>query len=75
MKNITIGCSPITPTIYAGKLNKKGNQWLGEKQDVTNECLSAVFEFIAVHQRTMIAEYKGKRYSIELEEVKEQPND
>lgn len=69
MKDLKLGCSPITPTIFAGKLNKKGNMWVGEKQDVTNECLSAVFEYIAVHRKTMIAEYKGKEYSIELIEV------
>lgn len=71
MKDLKIGCSPITPTIFAGKLNKKGNQWLGNKQDITEQCLSAVFEFIAVHKKTMIAEYKGFEYSIELQKVEE----
>ena len=69
MKDLRIGCSPITPTIFVGKLNAKGNMWLKGKQDITNECLSAVFEYIAVHQKTMIAEFKGKEYSIELVQV------
>jgi hypothetical protein len=74
MEDLVVACSPITPTIFAGKLNKKGNQWVGKKQDVTEHCLSAVFEFIAVHKKTMIAEYNGKRYSIELEEVQNENN-
>ena len=71
MKEIKIGCSPITPTIFAGKLNKNGTMWLKGKQNVTEDCLSAVFEYIAIHRKTMIAEFKGKKYSIELIRVEE----
>jgi hypothetical protein len=42
---IKIKVSPLTNTIYAGKINKKGNEWL-EKVDLTEEILSAVAQYM-----------------------------
>ena len=49
---INIGTSEITGTIYAGKSKPTGNgntrQWVGEKQDVTDEAMRAVFEHMYI---------------------------
>jgi hypothetical protein len=42
---IRIKVSSLTNTIYAGKINKKGNEWL-DKADVTEEILSAVAQYM-----------------------------
>ena len=40
--SIRIQKSPLTNRIFAGKINKAGNAWLGDKQDVTGEACAAV---------------------------------
>jgi len=69
MSDIRLGCSPLTATIYAGRLNKEGYMWVGNKHDVTNEALSAVAQLIEQHGKTMQTKIKGKWYSLELVEV------
>ena len=44
MNNVSLGVSPIDGTIYAGKLNKDKTMWVGDKQDVTEDAVRAVFE-------------------------------
>ena len=42
MKRIRIGCSPLTNTIFAGKLLKDGRTWAANKEDVTIDALISV---------------------------------
>jgi len=46
MSKITISVSPITNTIYAGRLNKAGNMWVGVKHDVTDEAINSAMQHI-----------------------------
>ena len=39
---IHVGCSPLTGTIYAGKVLKDGQTWASDRQDVSIEALVAV---------------------------------
>lgn len=39
----TMGVSPITDTIYYGTV--KNNMWVGNKEDVTDMAIRAVFEW------------------------------
>lgn len=39
----TMGVSPITRTIYYGVL--KNDEWIGEKEDVTDMAIRAVFDW------------------------------
>ena len=47
---MNIGVSPITHTIYAGKSkplkNGLGSYWVGKTEDVTDETIKAVFEYM-----------------------------
>ena len=49
---INIGTSEITGTIYAGKSKPTGDgsirRWVGEKTDVTDEAMRAVFEHMYI---------------------------
>lgn len=40
-----MGVSPITNTIYYGNVNEEKGLWVGEKKDVTDMALAAVFEW------------------------------
>lgn len=43
MKELHIACSPLTGTIFAGSILKRGT-WASDKQDLTIEALIAVAE-------------------------------
>lgn len=51
-----IACSPLTGRIHAGRVNKDGTAFVGEKRDVTSDVLRAVIEK---------AEYHGGAFEIE----------
>lgn len=39
------GVSPITNRIYYGKQNIEKHMWVGEKTDVTDDAIAAVYEW------------------------------
>ena len=45
MADLKIAASPITGTIYVGRVNKKGDAWT-TKQDVTGPACAAVVEHL-----------------------------
>jgi len=46
MKNLHIGTSPLTGTIYAANIVANGTRWGANKKDVTIEALVAVAEHV-----------------------------
>lgn len=40
-----MGVSPVTNTIYYGNVNEEKGLWVGEKKDVTDMAIVAVFEW------------------------------
>lgn len=44
VKNLHIACSPLTGTIFAGRVLRDGRTWAAGKKDVTIEALVAVAE-------------------------------
>lgn len=67
MAEYHVGCGIFA--IYAGTLNKKGNMWL-YKSDVTDEAFNAVAQYCLEHDEAMDFDYRGKRYRLEVIEVK-----
>jgi len=65
MTKLRVGVSPLTNTIFAGKLNKDGTMWAGDKHDITDEAVMSVVQYIK--QERVMYERGGKRY--ELKEV------
>ena len=60
-----ISFSRLTRTILAGRINKAGTMWIGEKTDVTNEAVGAVLELLKTKDgmvivKTMEGTYKLK---------------
>lgn len=70
MKDIIIGCSPITSEIFAGKLNKAKTMWKGDKINVTQTAVSAVAQHLL--QKDEVMEFKygdGKTYQLQVVEI------
>lgn len=69
------GVSPITNTIYYGNKNEKTHMWTGEKKDVTNEVIAAVFEWfignMEGHEEYSI-HYPSTKYELVMRERKEE---
>ena len=45
----TLGVSVLTNTIYYGTVDTKKNIWVGEKKDMTDDAIKAVFEWFMRH--------------------------
>lgn len=53
-ENIKLGVSPLTKTVYAGRLNKRGDMWL-HKTDVTEQFISCCLEYFEVGTENTIS--------------------
>ena len=49
--NKTMGVSPLTDAIYYGKI--KNDMWVGEKEDVTDMAICAVFQLLMQKQQKL----------------------
>ena len=63
MTEYHVGCGIMG--IYAGRLNKKGNQWLS-KSDVTEEALHSVFDYLYSNKKELRAKVNGKEYAMRI---------
>lgn len=43
-ENLRLGVSPLTKTVFAGRVNKKGDVWV-DRKDVTQDFLRCVFDY------------------------------
>lgn len=63
-----IACSPLTGRIHAGRVNKEGTAFVGEKRDVTSDVLRAVIEKGAFHGGTFDIEGDGRHWDVVVTE-------
>lgn len=63
MTEYHVGCGIFG--IYAGRLNKKGDQWLS-KSDVTEEVLNSAFDYLFTNKKEIRAKVKGKEYVMRI---------
>ena len=69
MAEFKVGCSPITDTIYAGKVSDKG-MWVGKKHDVTQSAVGAVAELLLKEDTHLRFTTDGKEYILQVTEIK-----
>ena len=69
MGDLKVGCSPLTSTIYAGKVLKNGT-WGTNRTDVTDSAVGAVAQHLLQKDEMMRFTYQGKDYVLKVEEVK-----
>lgn len=59
-----ISVSPLTGRIYRGRVNKDGDAFVGEKQDVTSDVLRSVVEKAAFHGGTFEIEAGDRKWTV-----------
>ena len=73
MKDLRVACSPLTGTIFGGKVCKDGVTWRDNKKDVTNDVLKAIIDKIQLDSpktKTLIIRENGvSKYEIVLKEI------
>jgi hypothetical protein len=52
-ENLKLGVSPITNTVFAGRVNKKGDMWI-DKVDITKQFLACVVDYFSKEGITVI---------------------
>ena len=72
MSEYHVGCG--IASIYAGRLNKKGDMWLS-KSDVTQEALGSVFDYLYTNKKELRAKIKGKEYVMRIVPYEEESED
>jgi hypothetical protein len=71
MSKLRIQCSPLTGTIYAGRINDAGTAWKGQKTDVTSDVLGAVIHKVGVGNIITVNCDGKPAYEIEVRAVKD----
>lgn len=64
-----IATSPLTGRIHAGRVNKAGNAFVGEKRDVTSDVLRAVIEKADFHGGKFDIEGGGRKWLVTVTET------
>lgn len=68
MSEFKVGCSPLTDTIYAGRVTLAG-LWSGKKHDVTDSAVDAVAQYLLQIDSSVSFDYRGKRYKMSVMEI------
>ena len=74
-EKITMGVSPLTKTVFIGRLNKKGDMWLDGKRNFTNEFLRCVEEYFQPGSTTELTVNGEVRLVIEAKKPDQQTSD
>jgi hypothetical protein len=68
--SIRVQCSTLTGTIYAGRPNKAGTAWAGEKHDVTSDVLGAIIQKVGPGNVITVNENGQPAFEIEVRALK-----
>ncbi len=67
LEKLRLGYSELSETVYAGILNKKGNQWL-KKTEVTDDFINCVIQKYQGSTETI--ECDGEEWEITVKKIK-----
>lgn len=70
---MSLGVSPLTGTVFSGRINEKGDAWVGKKTDVTSDFLRCVLEKAHFHGGTFEIRGGGKTHTVTVIETKDAP--
>lgn len=70
-KQIRLGYSSLTETVFAGNVNKKGDMWL-KKQDVTRDFICCIIDFVGANDNRIISVEGKPKYNISVKEITEE---
>jgi hypothetical protein len=63
-----IQVSPLTGRVHQGRINKAGNAFVGEKEDVTSQVFQAVTELAGFHGGTFVIEAGDRKWTVTVKE-------
>lgn len=66
---IRVQHSLLSGLIYAGRPNKAGDAWSGEKYDVTSDVVGAIIEKVGAGHVLRVTRNDGRAFDIEVREV------
>jgi hypothetical protein len=66
---MTIGVSPLTGTVYSGRVNLKTQMWVGEKTDITSDFLRCIIEKAHYHGGVFEIRGGGKIHTVTVTET------
>lgn len=70
---MTIGYSPLTEKVYLGNVSKKNpNQWVGNKEDITNIFIQVLLQKFEPGTESIIAVDGKNKYKITVTEIEEE---
>ena len=69
MSESRIAVSPLTGRIHQGRVNRRGDAFVGQKKDVTSDVLQAVIEKAQFHGGAFEIEGGGRRWNVTVKEV------
>jgi len=72
MSSLRVQCSPLTGTIYAGRINKGGTAWAGNKTDVTSDVLGAVIQKVGAGNVITVNVNGKPSFEIEVRAITEE---
>jgi hypothetical protein len=65
---MTIGVSPLTGTVFSGRVNEAKNMWVGKKTDITSDFLRCVLEKAHYHGGVFEIRGGGKVHTVTVTE-------
>ena len=72
---IRVATSAINGRIFAGRLNKSGISFFGDRFDVTSDCIKAIIEHIGIDNEITVNVEGKPAYDIRVSTHKEESND
>ena len=66
---LRVQLSPLSRKIYVGHINKTGDAWSGEPQDVTSDAIGAVVNYFGVGNTAIVYENGTPRYEVTVTEI------
>lgn len=70
-KKLTLGYSDLTDSVFVGKLNKSEEYFLDGKQDITNNFIGVMLQYVGVDQSRQISSSSNKIIVAHSEVTKE----
>lgn len=69
MSKLRVACTAISKRINVGRINKAGDSFIGDPQDVTGDCLKAVIDLVGIGKRATVNENGVPTYEITVRKL------
>jgi hypothetical protein len=64
-----IQVSPLSGRVHQGRVNKAGDAFVGEKEDVTSQVFQAVIQLADFYKGTFVIEAGDRKWTVNVKEA------